>query len=249
MCGASSPACSTSPSTGSGSIKPRIGGGFGVKQEVLIEDVPALVTMRTGRPVRARSTTAPRSSCLHAPGTRCGCGSNSGAKPDGLLHAIEMEVVVEHRGVRHPQPHRAVQRRLARRSPSTTRHPTSGSAARPYYTNLPVGGAYRGYGATQGYFALETAIDVSPPISGIDPVELRRRNHIRTGETSPIFQALGEGREGVEQTITSCELGGVHHESGQTTSTGRRNAGSGAARRIGSTASACRSTCRGRASR
>jgi len=41
---------------------------------------------------------------------------------------------------------------------------------------------------------------------GIDPVELRRRNHIRSGETSPIFVKLGEGREGVEQIIRSCEL-------------------------------------------
>jgi CO/xanthine dehydrogenase Mo-binding subunit len=74
------------------------------------------------------------------------------------------------------------------------------------YTNLPVGGAYRGYGATQGYFALETAVERLATELGVDPLEWRARNHIQEGETSPIFAALGEGREGVEQTITSCAL-------------------------------------------
>jgi CO/xanthine dehydrogenase Mo-binding subunit len=74
------------------------------------------------------------------------------------------------------------------------------------YTNLPVAGAYRGYGATQGYFPLETAMDELAERLNIDPIELRRRNHIRSGETSPIFEKLGEGREGVAFTIKSCEL-------------------------------------------
>jgi CO/xanthine dehydrogenase Mo-binding subunit len=74
------------------------------------------------------------------------------------------------------------------------------------YTNLPVGGAYRGYGATQGYFALETAMDELAEALDMDPVELRRLNHIRVGETSPIFAAIGEGKPGVEQTVKSCEL-------------------------------------------
>jgi putative selenate reductase molybdopterin-binding subunit len=69
-----------------------------------------------------------------------------------------------------------------------------------------VAGAYRGYGATQGYFPLETAMDELAERLGLDPVELRRRNHIRVGETSPIFEKLGEGREGVSQTVKSCEL-------------------------------------------
>ncbi len=74
------------------------------------------------------------------------------------------------------------------------------------YTNLPVAGAYRGYGATQGYFPLETAMDELAERLNLDPIELRRRNHIRTGESSPIFEKLGEGREGVAFTIKSCEL-------------------------------------------
>jgi CO/xanthine dehydrogenase Mo-binding subunit len=74
------------------------------------------------------------------------------------------------------------------------------------YTNLPVGGAYRGYGGTQASFPLETALDQVAERLGLDPIELRRRNHIRTGETSPIFAELGEGREGVPMTIKSCAV-------------------------------------------
>jgi CO/xanthine dehydrogenase Mo-binding subunit len=74
------------------------------------------------------------------------------------------------------------------------------------YTNLPVGGAYRGYGATQGYFALGVIVDEMAAALGEDVVDLYRRCHIQAGETSPIFAALGEGKAGVEMTIDSCGL-------------------------------------------
>jgi len=74
------------------------------------------------------------------------------------------------------------------------------------YTNLPVGGAYRGYGATQAYFPLECAIDELAEKCGIDPVKFRQMNHIQEEEGSPIFEALGEGKPGVKQTIGSCGL-------------------------------------------
>jgi CO/xanthine dehydrogenase Mo-binding subunit len=74
------------------------------------------------------------------------------------------------------------------------------------YTNLPVCGAYRGYGATQAAFALEIQMDEMAHAIGMDPVEFRLKNHIRKGETSPVFKALGEGGEGVEQSIGSIGL-------------------------------------------
>ncbi|MCK4665350.1 molybdopterin-dependent oxidoreductase, partial [Candidatus Dependentiae bacterium] len=74
------------------------------------------------------------------------------------------------------------------------------------YTNLPVGGAYRGYGATQGHYAQECAIDELAEKLGIDPLEFRIKNHIRKGGTSPIFKAIGEGKEGTEMYINSCGL-------------------------------------------
>jgi CO/xanthine dehydrogenase Mo-binding subunit len=74
------------------------------------------------------------------------------------------------------------------------------------YTNLPVAGAYRGYGATQASFAMEIQFDEMARAIGMDPVEFRLMNHIRKGETSPVFAALGEGGEGVEQKIDSIGL-------------------------------------------
>jgi len=74
------------------------------------------------------------------------------------------------------------------------------------YTNLPVGGAYRGYGATQGYFALGCLVDEMARALNMDPVDFYVKHHIRVGETSPVFAALGEGTEGVPMTIESCGL-------------------------------------------
>ncbi len=185
-------------------IKPRIGGGFGVKQEVLIEDLPALVTMRTGRPAvleydRAQEFVSART--RHPMRVRV----KLGAKRDGILHAIEMEVW-SNTGAYGTHGLTVLSNVGSKTLPLYNKAPHVKFWGEAYYTNLPVGGAYRGYGATQGYFALETAMDRLASELGIDALELRRRNHIRTGETSPIFAALGEGREGVEQTITSCEL-------------------------------------------
>ncbi|RME49276.1 MAG: xanthine dehydrogenase, partial [Deltaproteobacteria bacterium] len=64
----------------------------------------------------------------------------------------------------------------------------------------------RGYGGPQGFFALESQMDACAAALGLDPVEFRRRNVIRAGEGSPIFRALGEGKEGFDQTIQSYGL-------------------------------------------
>ena len=77
---------------------------------------------------------------------------------------------------------------------------------RSVYTNLPVGGAYRGYGATQGYFALNQHIDEAARFCGEDFCEYVKAQHIKSGETSRVFEALGEGKEGVSQYIKSCSL-------------------------------------------
>jgi len=77
---------------------------------------------------------------------------------------------------------------------------------RSVYTNLPVGGAYRGFGATQGFFAWESQMDLMAEKLGLDPIEFRKKNYIRSGEGSPVFKAMGEGREGIEQKIASCGM-------------------------------------------
>ncbi|HMP72262.1 MAG TPA: molybdopterin-dependent oxidoreductase [Kiritimatiellia bacterium] len=184
-------------------IKPRIGGGFGVKQEILLEDVVALGALRTGRPVYwkySREEEFVSSRTRHPIRTRL----RLGVKKDGSITALGMDclsntgaygghglTVVCNSGSKMLPLYRAANIHF------------TGTAV---YTNLPVGGAYRGYGATQSAFPVECMVDEIAEKIGMDPLEFRLLNHIKTGETSPVFRALGEGKAGVEQAIGSCKL-------------------------------------------
>ncbi|MBU1108878.1 MAG: molybdopterin-dependent oxidoreductase [Candidatus Riflebacteria bacterium] len=184
-------------------IKPRIGGGFGTKQEVLLEDVCGLVTLRTRRPCIWALT---RSEEFISARTRhpMVVTIKSGVKKDGSITAISMRVL-SNTG--------------AYGSHALTVLSNCGSKVLPLYradniefigdtvyTNLPVGGAYRGYGATQAAYAMECQMDEMAEAIGMDPIKFRQKNHIKEGESSPIFKALGEGREGVDMSIGSCGL-------------------------------------------
>jgi CO/xanthine dehydrogenase Mo-binding subunit len=68
------------------------------------------------------------------------------------------------------------------------------------YTNLPIAGAFRGYGAPQGFFAMEVQMDEAAEAVGMDPVEFRQKNHIRVGDTDLMSAAAGEGSAGVHRT-------------------------------------------------
>ena len=185
-------------------IKPRIGGGFGVKQEVLLEDLAALVTLRTGRPalvVLSRQEEFIASRTRHPMRIRV----KLGARSDGTLHALEMEVL-SNTGAYGTHALTVLSNVGSKTLPIYNKAKNVHFFGKAVYTNLPVAGAYRGYGATQGYFALETAMDELADGLGMDPLKLRRRNAIRVGESSPIFEKLGEGREGVAQTVKSCGL-------------------------------------------
>jgi len=74
------------------------------------------------------------------------------------------------------------------------------------YTNHTSAGAYRGYGAIQGNFALESAIDMLCHKMGVDPVEFRQINMMKENETSPIFAIMGEGTEGTAMDMETCKL-------------------------------------------
>lgn len=184
-------------------IKPRIGGGFGGKQEVLIEDLCALITLRTGRPCRLEYTRAEE---LHAARTRHPqiVRIKTGARKDGMLTAISMNIL-ENTGA-YGTHALTVQCVSGSRALSLYRSPHVHFEANAVYTNLPVAGAFRGYGSPQGFFALDSHIDELAEKLGMDPLELRRKNHVREGETTPIAEVLGEGREGYKQIIQSCGL-------------------------------------------
>jgi putative selenate reductase molybdopterin-binding subunit len=184
-------------------IKPRIGGGFGAKQEVLIEDICSALTLKTGKPVFLEYTRAEEfaSSRTRHPQV---IKVRAGARKDGTLTAYDLDIVMNNGA------YGAHALTVVCNSGSKTlplyRWETIRFQGTTAYTNLPVGGAYRGYGATQAYFALECVMDELAEKCGLDPLEFRRMNRIREGETSPIFKALGEGTEGVPQTIGSTGL-------------------------------------------
>jgi len=184
-------------------IKPRIGGGFGAKQEVLIEDICAFLTLKTKRPVKLEYT---REEEFISGRTRHPqiIKLKTGVKKDGTITAIDMDILMN---------------TGAYGSHALTVACNTGSKTLPLlkcnnvrfhaksvYTNLPVGGAYRGYGATQGYIALGIQVDEMAEKIGMDVIKFYKMNHIKEGESSPIFKALGEGREGVPQVIESCGL-------------------------------------------
>ena len=183
-------------------IKPRIGGGFGAKQEVL-EDIVAMLCLRTGRPVKLEYT---RSEEFVSTRTRHPSVSRVklGFKRDGTLKALYLRVRTN-TGAYGSHALTVVCNAGAKTLP-LYRCENIGFDGDSVYTNLPVAGAYRGYGGTQGAFALEVAMDEAARTLGKDPVELRRALHIREGEGSAVFRALGEGQEGVEQKIGSCGL-------------------------------------------
>jgi probable selenate reductase molybdenum-binding subunit len=184
-------------------VKPRIGGGFGAKQEVLIEDIVALLTLRTGRPVYfelSRGEEFISSRTRHSMVIKL----KTGVLKNGTLTAVDLDVL-SNTGA-YGSHALTVACNCGSKVLPLYRWPRIRFAADAVYTNLPVAGAYRGYGATQASFAMEIQLDEMARAIGMDPVDFRLMNHIRKGETSPVFAALGEGGEGVEQKIDSIGL-------------------------------------------
>jgi putative selenate reductase molybdopterin-binding subunit len=184
-------------------IKPRIGGGFGVKQEVLIEDLCALLTIATDRPVKLelsraeefRSSRSRHPQILHM---------KTGVKRDGTIVANEM-VLIANTGA-YGTHSLTVQSNTGSKTLPIYPCPNIRFMAEVAYTNMPPAGAFRGYGVPQGFFALESHIDEVAKQLGMDALELRRKNWIKEGDENPLAQALGEGKEGYTQIIQSCGL-------------------------------------------
>jgi putative selenate reductase molybdopterin-binding subunit len=187
-------------------IKPRIGGGFGAKQEMLIEDIVGHLTIATGRPVRLELTRAEefRSSRTRHPQT---ITFTTGVMADGRLHSMKMRVV-GNTGA-YGTHGLTVQTVTGLRGLSSYNCQHRKFDCLVVYTNLPVPGAYRGYGGPQALFALECHVDEIAHALKIDPIEFRRKNWVQAGDTLPIAPLLGEGEKetvAVEPVILSCGL-------------------------------------------
>lgn len=184
-------------------IKPRIGGGFGAKQEVMIEDLVALLALRTRRPVKLEYTRAEEfvsSRTRHPQKLRL----RVGATREGDLTAMDLQVLANTGA--YGSHALTVQTCTGQKPLSLYRCPNLRFIANVVYTNLPIAGAYRGYGVPQGFFAVESAIDELAYTLDLDPLELRKRNMVRTGDNLELAKILGEGKEGHPQIVESCGL-------------------------------------------
>jgi putative selenate reductase molybdopterin-binding subunit len=184
-------------------IKPRIGGGFGGKQEMLVEDLCAHLTLATGRPVRFEYTreqefTSSRS--RHPQVLRFKTGvTNDGEVVASELYLIGNTGAYGTHGL-------TVQMVAGFRALTTYNAPYSRFVCDVVYTNIPTPGAYRGYGAPQGLFALEVHMEEIADALGMDTVEFKRKNWIKVGDAMVMAKALGEGREGFEQIVRTSAL-------------------------------------------
>ncbi|MDJ0664946.1 MAG: molybdopterin-dependent oxidoreductase [Acidimicrobiia bacterium] len=171
-------------------VKPRIGGGFGVKQEMLIEDVVGHLALATGKPVRLELNRVEEfvSSRTRHPQT---ITFTTGVQKDGTLIAQRMRTV----GNTGPYGTHAltVQMVSGLRGLSTYNCPNKKFDCDVAYTNTPVAGAYRGYGAPQALFALESHMEDIADEMGLDPLEFRRKNWTKVGDPLDVAAELGEG--------------------------------------------------------
>jgi putative selenate reductase molybdopterin-binding subunit len=184
-------------------VKPRVGGGFGGKQEILNEEVCAALTLRTRRPVRLaynRVEEFVSSRSRHAERLRI----RTGVSADGRIVAQDLYALASTGA--YGTHGLTVLSCTGSKTLPLYRCPNLRFVADIAYTNLPVAGAFRGYGGPQGYFALESHIDEVALALGEDPLQFRRRNMIETGDPDPLAVALGEGKEGLPRTVASCGL-------------------------------------------
>ena len=186
-------------------IKPRIGGGFGAKQEMLIEDIVGHLTIATGRPVRLELTREEEfvSSRTRHPQT---ITYRTGVRRDGRLVAQDMRVVANTGA--YATHGLTVQMVSGLRGLSSYNCPNKRFRCDVAYTNIPVPGAYRGYGAPQALFALESHMEDIADALEMDVLEFKRLNWTKVGDPIDVAPQLGEGEaeEGFVPVVTSSGL-------------------------------------------
>ena len=185
-------------------IKPRVGGGFGGKQAIHGEFFVALVALKTGRPAKyifSRKEVFESSYARHAMKIDIALGSDK----SGKLTAMDMHILSD-TGAFGEHALTVFMVAGSKTLPLYNKVKAVQFGGEVVYTNHVSAGAYRGYGAIQGNFAMESAMDELAKKLGIDPVDFRLMNNIKEKETSEIFKIMGEGGEGIDMVVESCKL-------------------------------------------
>lgn len=165
-------------------IKPRIGGGFGAKQTGVAEIYPALVTMKTGRPAKMIFSRY-ESMIASSPRHEMKITVKMGLGRDGKVKAIDMYTLSNTGSFGEHGPTTvglSAHKAIPLYTPKAFRFSYD-----VVYTNIQASGAYRGYGATQGLFAVETILNEAAAELGIDPLSIRRMNFLKVGQTMPAY--------------------------------------------------------------
>jgi len=190
-------------------IKPRLGGGFGGKQEMLIEDIVGQLVLATRRPVRLELSREEEFVATRSRHSQT-ITLRSAVDEEGQLLALDMRVVANTGA--YGTHGFTVQSVGGQHGLSSYKCPAKRYRCDVAYTNRPVAGAFRGYGAPQAFFAVESHMDGIAKALGLDPLELRRKNWVGSGDALDIVPRLGE-RGGVTDIapedlprISSCGL-------------------------------------------
>lgn len=185
-------------------IKPRVGGGFGGKQTASVEIFPAIVTVKTGKPARLVYTRQETFSCTtsrHAMQLKV----RLGADKEGNIRAVDLYCLSDTGayGEHAPTVFWVVGQKTM---PLYSKAKACRYHGHALYTNKSPAGALRGYGATQGTFALESAINELAAVLNMDPAELRLKNLISEGEPHPELSGSTPGNPAVlkSSTLQQC---------------------------------------------
>jgi putative selenate reductase molybdopterin-binding subunit len=200
-------------------IKERMGGGFGSKQDILLEDVCAWATLQTGRPIFYKYT---REEEFIAATTRHPFIVNVkvGGKKDGTVTALRLSADVDTGAYGNHA--LTVPMNACSKSLALLRCANVSFSVQSWYTNHVSSGAYQGYGAPQGSFAVQVAAAELAAELGIDHVEFLEKNRVREGDVLEIMKSLGEGRPGEVVTVGSCGLEKALAQGRQSIAWGRR---------------------------
>lgn len=166
-------------------IKPRIGGGFGAKQTVVTEVYPALVTMKTGRAAKIIYTRE-ESMIASSPRHEMELTVRVGADENGVIKAMDV-YTLSNTGAFGEHGPTTVGLTGHKSIPLYGKIEAFRFAFDVVYTNVMSAGAYRGYGATQGIFAVESAVDELAAKMGVSAMELREKNLVKEGQIMPAY--------------------------------------------------------------
>lgn len=185
-------------------IKPRIGGGFGAKQTANAEFYPALVTLKTGKPAKIVYT---RKEAFRGTNSRHAMKFDItlGATKDGKIKAIDM-VGISDTGAYGEHSQTTIAAAGKKVLPLYNKVEACRYYGKAMYTNKVPGGALRGFGVTQGTFAIESAINELAIELNMDPTEIRNINMIKQGETTKLLNMTTKDWGDRPMYMDSCML-------------------------------------------